>query len=519
MNAGVSLDQQSDHPYAISRLRRSALLFVAGKGLTAPLNLVIFFLIAARLPTEQFALYAWLIALGQLSHQLSFLGLNWAALHYVPLYRSRIGGRAYRRFLLVLVATRTIVALASIAAIFFAAPLLVAIAGHEAWLPALRLFLVVMAAELIVEFIRPCIFETLLEQGLSQTNVLLQHVVFLVGLLLALARNGSTLSIDAVIVARAVALWMALLAVLAALAHVVRQTTTAEANDPEPGAPVLVRFALDNYAQDLMRLTASGPLMTMVASRLLDVSGLAAFGFAQHLIGIVYRILPGQLFLGLLRPRVIAAYGEDRSFTELSRRIALILKVSICVLAAIAAVLIASGPSALALLAGGRYAATQGLLFTFLLWLAIMSAQGMQSVLTNVLGRSELLRRASMSSLLVVPVAVALTRAGAGAYGLVVGMIVGAVVGVWLVSMQLAHAGYHLTFDAHGYGRVAATTAAAAVLGKVVDLALPPRLWSVTAGVIVTCVAFLLALRLLRPFAPDERRAMQTLLGRKLVLP
>ena len=52
MNAGVSLDRQPDHPYAISRWRRSALLFVAGKGLTAPLNLVTFFLIAARLPTE-----------------------------------------------------------------------------------------------------------------------------------------------------------------------------------------------------------------------------------------------------------------------------------------------------------------------------------------------------------------------------------------------------------------------------------------------------------------------------------
>ena len=69
MNVGVSLDRQSDHPYAIARLRRSALLFVASKGLTAPLNLVTFFLIAARLPTDQFALYAWLIAVGQLSHQ------------------------------------------------------------------------------------------------------------------------------------------------------------------------------------------------------------------------------------------------------------------------------------------------------------------------------------------------------------------------------------------------------------------------------------------------------------------
>ncbi len=519
MNAGVSLDRQPDHPYAISRVRRSALLFVAGKGLTAPLNLVTFFLIAARLPTEQFALYAWLIAVGQLSHQFSYLGLNWTAPHYVPCYRSRIGGPAYRRFLLVLVGIRVIVVAALVAAMFFVAPLLVALAAHEAWQPALRLFLLVMAAELMVEFIRPCLFEPLLEQGLSQVNVLIQHVVFLAGVLFSLALDGSTLSIGAVIVALAVALWVALLVALAQLAHVLRQPTAADGSDPEPGVSMLVRFSLDNYTQDLLRLTASGPLMTVVASRVLDVSGLAAFGFAQHLTGVVDRFLPGQLFHGLWRPRVIAAYGEERSFTELHRRMALILKVTLSVLAAVAAVLIAIGPSALALLAGGRYAATQGLLLTLLLWLAIASAQGMQSVLTNVLGRSELLRRAAIASLLVVPAAVALTRAGAGAYGLVVGMIVGPVVGVWMVSNQLTRAGYPLMFDAHGYGRLAATTAAAALLGKLVDLSFPPRLWSVTAGAIVTLAAFLIALRVLRPFAPAERRAIETLLGRKLVLP
>jgi hypothetical protein len=142
----------------------------------------------------------------------------------------------------------------------------------------------------------------------------------------------------------------------------------------------------------------------------------------------------------------------------------------------------------------------------------------MQSVLTNVLGRSGLLRRASISSLLVVPVAVVLTGAGAGAYGLVMGMIVGAVASVWLVAKQLAYAGFPLTFDAGGYGRLAATAAAAAALGRLVDLSLPPSLWSVTAGAFATFTAFLLALRLLRAFATDERRAVETLLGRKLVL-
>lgn len=267
-----------------------------------------------------------------------------------------------------------------------------------------------------------------------------------------------------------------------------------------------------------MRLTSGGPLMTMLASRLVGVPALAAFGFAQNLTGFLDRSLPAQLFLGLLRPRVIAAYVSDRSFGELRRRIALILKVSSCAFAAVTAVFLALGRPALGLLSGGQYASSYGLLLTFLLWLAIISLQRMQSVLTNVLGHSELLRRASLSSLLVVPAAVALVYAGAGPYGLVLGMILGEAVSVWLVSNQLRLVGYRFVFDARGYGRITGATMAAVILGGLVALELPTGPWSVGAGVGATLATFVLALRLFRPFAPEERSAIESLLGRRMVL-
>lgn len=517
-STAVSPNRESAQPYAIPRLRRSAVVFLAGKGLTAPLNFTIFLLIAARLPTQQFALYAWLIAFSQLSHQLSFVGLNWVALHYVPYYRSRVGGRSYRLFVLGLVALRVVLVAMLVGVCFVTAPYLVAAFGHEAWLLPLRLYLVVMAAELGVEFVRPCIFEPLLEQGISQGNVLLQHVVFFAGLLLALSVEGPALSIEGVIYARGAAVWVALLVALGQVGHLLRQPATVAAREQPPGSRVLLGFALDNYAQDVMRLTSSGPLVTMLASRLIDVPALAAFGFAQNLTGFVDRVLPAQLFLGLLRPRVIAAYGDDRNFAELRRRIALILKVSICALAAVTAVLIALGRPALALLADGRYASTYGLLLTFLLWLAVISVQRMQSVLTNVLGRSELLRRAALSSLLVVPTAVAMVYAGAGPYSLVLGMIVGEAVFVWLMSNQLQRMDYPLVFDARGYGRFAGATMTAIIVGALSARALPTGLWSVGGGIAATLASFVLALRLLRPFALEERRAIESLLGRRMVL-
>jgi len=181
-------------------------------------------------------------------------------------------------------------------------------------------------------------------------------------------------------------------------------------------------------------------------------------------------------------------------------------------------VVVAVGRPALAVLSGGPYASSYGLLLTFLLWLAIVSLQRMQSILTNVLGHSELLRRAALSSLLVVPTAVALTSAGAGSYGLVLGMIIGDTVSVWLVAHQFRLAGYRFVFDARGYGRLTAATLAAILLGALSVHALPTGLWPVSVGVATTLAAFVVALRVFRPFTPAERDAIERLLGRRMVL-
>ncbi len=517
-NAALRETRDADQVYSVGRLRHSALVFLAAKGLTAPLSFVCFLLIAARLPKGEFALYAWLIAFGQVAQQLSVFGLNWIALHQVPYYRSRVGGRPYRLFLLGLVVLRVALVALLVAACLAVAPRLVVAVGQPTWLPALRLYVGVMAAELAVEFLRSCVFEPLLEQGVAQRNVLLQHATFLVALLVALSTGGSSLSIDRVLYARGIAVWIAALFALGEFARLLRQRVERTAGEAPLRWRFLFGFALDNYAQDVMRLTSGGPLMTMVASRLVDVPTLAVFGFAQNVAGFLHRLLPAQLFIGLLRPPVIAAYGHDRSFVELRRRIGLILKISSCALAAAAAVFVAVGHPALGLVSGGQYAASYGLVLTFLLWLALVSVQRMLAILTNVLGHSELLRRASLSSLLVVPTAVALVYAGTGAYGLVLGMIVGDAVSVWLVTHQFGAAGYRFVFDVGGYARLVGATVAAMLLGVLCVHALPSGIWSLSGGIAATAAAFILALRVFRPFAQAERHAIESLLGRRMVL-
>src|SRR6185369_3280536 len=159
----------------------------------------------------------------------------------------------------------------------------VAAFGHDAWLGPLRLFLAVMAAELGVEFLRSCMFEPLLEQGASQGNVLLQHVVYLAALVPVLLADGSSLSINGVIFARGAAVWIALSVALGQFARLLRRPASGVVGERPPSWRFLFRFALVNYAQDLVRLTSGGSLMTMLASRLVGVPALAAFGFAQNL--------------------------------------------------------------------------------------------------------------------------------------------------------------------------------------------------------------------------------------------
>jgi hypothetical protein len=86
------------------------------------------------------------------------------------------------------------------------------------------------------------------------------------------------------------------------------------------------------------------------------------------------------------------------------------------------------------------------------------------------------------------------------------------------MSWQFRLAGYPLAFDARGYGLMAAATLTAILLGGLSVLALPSSIWSVGVAAAVTLASFALALRMLRPFAPDERRAIEMLLGRRIVL-
>lgn len=505
--------------YTTERLRRSAVVFLAAKGLTGPLNIIILLVIASRLPQAEFALYAWLFAFGEFLHRLAHGGLNWVALHYVPFYRTRVGGQAFRRFLLGLVALRLGLTAALAAVCFLVAPYVVGTLGSEAWLFPFRLYLAVLVADLTAEFLRTCVFAPLLKQGMVQANVLLQNGVVLVGLLLVPLIGATALSIKEVIYAHLAGTGLALLLAFVQLGHLIRNQDVAFApSEPPPTWRRLFRFAANNYTHDIVRLSSSGQVVTMLGARLIGVPALATFGFARTLTGHLHKLLPAQLLMGLLRPKIIAAYLSDRSFRELNLRAVLILKISNCVLATGVAVIVVYGVPILGYLSAGKYSDSYGLVLVFLLWLAVINLEAVLSVVANVIERPEILRRASSASLLVVPAAVTLTYFGAGAYGLVWAMVVGEAAFVALVFLQLRRLGHRFAFDMDGHARIAGAMLAAVAGGTFVQHLLPEAVVAVALGAVVIVVTFIVALRVLRPFAAAERQAIERLVGWRLVL-
>jgi len=75
-----------------------------------------------------------------------------------------------------------------------------------------------------------------------------------------------------------------------------------------------------------------------------------------------------------------------------------------------------------------------------------------------------------------------------------------------------------LPFDVHGYTRIGGAALGAVLVGRAAADVMPAGLMSVGGGALVTLAIFAAAVRVLRPFVLEERRAIEQLVGRRVVL-
>jgi O-antigen/teichoic acid export membrane protein len=510
----------SSEYYSTTRLRSAGIVFLIGKALTAPLNIFILYVLASRLSRSDFAIYVWLIAFGEAFLSLSTFGLDWVATNYVPYLRARADGRLLRRFVLRLGAVRMgSIALLAAACWLAAAPLATWF-GQAQWLRAFDLYLAVLIAEGALRYGQDFVLAPLWKQGSAQVQVLVRHLGFLAALALALVAFPGAFTVERVLWALLFGTLLALALGVVQFALVVRQLAGSAGGSTAalPDWRALASFAANNYAQSIVRLASGGPALTLLAAPLIGAGALAMFGYARSLSQQFSRLLPSQLFMGLLRPKLVAGYAIDGSFESLNRRVVLALKASNCVFAAGLAVVVTHGEPLLGHLSGDNYGGAYGVLLLLLLGLAVANAEGLVAVVVNTLERSEFVRRASLGLLVVLPAAAVLAWLGTGAYGLAVAMLGGEVLFLLLIIRQMRRIDRDLAFDRAGHARIAGAFLVACSAGLLLAAVLPARLDADLAGAAGTLLAFLAAVRVLRPFDRSERAAIERLLGRRLVL-
>jgi O-antigen/teichoic acid export membrane protein len=213
---------------------------------------------------------------------------------------------------------------------------------------------------------------------------------------------------------------------------------------------------------------------------------------------------------------VIVRYHADSSFADLNRRIVLVLKLSFGVWAALATFFVVAGEPIVGLLSAGKYRDGYGLLIGFVGILAIQDLKRVVILVTNTLRRSDLLRRAGVVYLIAVPIAFALVAAGAGFYGLLLGMILAELGVVFDVVRRLRALGFKLDFDLDGQLRIFAAAAVAAVVGAVAVRLLPGGDGLALLCSVLSLPAYVLVLWWLRPLRAGEQAAIERLLNRKL---
>ncbi len=506
--------------YSVKRLRWNTLVFTGGKGINAMLSLGIFYLIASNLSKADFAIYAWLIAFVELSNNISRFGINWAVDRYVPELRSSLNSHALRRFILVMTALRAGIIIALVAVFHGAGQLLLEMGGKEDWLPAFDIYIFILVPFAVMVFFRDVVFQSLLKQAYSQVTILLRHLVFIALLGYLLFGSLAEFSLTNLIYSEIIATLIAATAALIQAGVLIRQFPYNQA----PQSPSMLRwrtvlfFAANSCANETLRMSGSGHALMSVAPQLLATAALAPYGFCLTLFGQINRFLPAHLFAGLYRPKLVAEYVKNGSFEALNLRLITILKVSNYILALSLAVFVIYGGILLDLLSDKKYGDAHGLMILFIILMLIDNYRQVLLVLCNTIERVDFLRRASLAMPLVIPLACLLVWTGIGAYGLVLALILPEIIWVGAIVYQLKKAGHYLIFDLSGQARIAASALTAIAIGLTAQHYLSDGVQLSLIGMALTGLAFVVAAKLFRPMAEQERAAIERLVGQKVYL-
>lgn len=507
---------KQSEPYSLARLRRGTLHFLGGKAMTAGLTFAAFVAIARLLSTEEYAAYAAIIALIELSLALATFGLDWVAARYVPDYRINASRELTNRFIWRLAGTQMGIYLifgvglyvfsADILAMFF-------ISGSP---EVLKIYAAYLFIEGNSRMFRDQMLGHLLLQGRAQLSLIVRNGLWAAGVMWLAGTHGSA-SLNEVAMIEVVAALAGALIALAGLFLALRSEQHANDANPAWSEPrwqekfVLARSAYLSY---LLSLSYGPQVLTLLLSRFTSADVVAAFGFARNLADQVKRFLPAELLLGLVRPALISRYTRSNDFAEFNRSTSIVFLISIVTLAPLLVLAIAYGEAAMHYLGKGKFPDSALYLVLLLLTLIPYSHRRMIEMVANTIDHPAICTQAN-AYLLALPLAIiALLTAGATAWSVLAISLTAEIMFSLIVVLKINRLGFNYRPPFASLLRIAlGSTASLAIitLMPMQSTNLPELILSAALAIAITAITLSIA----KPFDQESRVMIRSLVAKR----
>jgi O-antigen/teichoic acid export membrane protein len=497
-------------------LKRSAVHFLVGKGVSALLTLIILFWLVRLLSVEEYGAYVTFVAGMELTLSMASLGLPWVAARYLPEFRLHASGSALRHFVWRLTARIALLLVASSALLYVAMPWLLAHLELVQQTDVARLFLLVLLADGLGRHIRENTLEPLLQQGSAQISLVVRNIVLL--FLLSIAALHGAVRLDHVVLAELTASILGAILAFYSLAthlHKHRGLLTQDGWQA-PNWRVMQHMARHMYFSRLVNLTYSPQVFVFLIQHYLGLEATALFGFLRKLYGQISRYLPATLLFSLVRPKLVASYIGEGGMADLARNANLVGKLSLFVLMPILVFVWLADGELLTLLSGGKFAQSGYYLAGLLMALILYSQRQILETVAVASGKSHLCIWGASFGVLVLPLTYLLLKSGLGLWGPIIAIIISEMIFNVTVTLALTRITAYRP-DATGFYKLGAAALAGFVLAQQIVISTPgwPR---VTLMAVLACVLFMLTSYFFKPFRADERATLNHLLGRKIFI-
>ena len=496
--------------YGVAAISRSLWHFLAGKSFVVASSVAVLFLLAAKLETSAYAAYVSLQAFVVLCGRVSGLGVENAMNRYLPELRGLGNNRAAYRLLWQGMLVRAVLLGSVLGATGLAAlPLIIGWLDLNDWLWLVPWYLGVGFLRLMAQYVT-AMLETFLWQREAQYPVAFVGALKLAAVLVFLQDLDLALVVAIEFVSEAL-----MLAILLA-AWVWRWR-----RDPErrrgtndwwrDNRARVVRFGFWGFLQGQSKLLYGSAPNRLMAAHYLPSSEVALYGLADNLGNMVRRFMPTRLFIGLIRPVVMARFSANGDFAQAVSIADLAYRFNLSILVLGIALMTTVGEPLLGALTGGNYAAAAPLVAAMFL---LMISEGMgvmlhmlaQAVERNpVLFFTNLVLSASL--LVAIPLLPVI-----GVWALVIANFAGLVLSNLLIVIYLRRCGHRFRVGLGNIASILAYGLASGLLGGYLD-AIGVHFLLVAPAI---CAFFFILYILRPPLTPYEREMLRALLRRKL---